>query len=183
MARVIIIFCLCLTFIPSCKSTQEYKKQYYPIGLYLESELAQIDSFKLPITRCFTENKKSDSTIIELKYLRAIVNELLLNNLSKTEALNDFNEAIIKDLQLDFITISYTSSNNSISKIDLYIDPRNEKVKSLYAEKSEMKNDTSITKKILWTSGSQLLINSIYQTKEGNIYNTEQYKWSFKQVR
>ena len=73
MARVIIIFCLCLTFIPSCKSTQEYKKQYYPIGLYLESELAQIDSFKLPITRCFTENKKSDSTIIELKNVNCSV--------------------------------------------------------------------------------------------------------------
>ena len=51
--------------------------------------------------------------------------------------LDDYKETTINDLSLNFITLSYSAPEKNISKIELHIDPQSEKVKSLYAEKTE----------------------------------------------
>jgi hypothetical protein len=101
-----------------------------------------------------------------------------LNNLSTTNALDDYKESTINDLSLDFITLSYSAPEKNISKIELHIDPQSEKVKSLYAEKTENKNDSLITRKILLTSSSQLLINTIINSNNTVEKRTERYNWS-----
>jgi hypothetical protein len=106
------------------------------------------------------------------------VNELLLNNLSTTVALNDYKESTINDLSLNFITLSYSSPEKNISKIELHIDPQSEKVKSLYSKKTDTKNNSLITRKILLTSGSQLLLNTINSTNNNVEKRTECYNSS-----
>jgi hypothetical protein len=52
------------------------------------------------------------------------------------------------------------------------------KVKSLYAEKTDSQQDSVITKKILWTAGRQLLINTISNVNNRILTTTERYNWS-----
>jgi len=162
----------------SCNKKQESKQQFYPISYFIEQEIAVIDSFRLPIKRYYQDVNQSDSSIISITELRSIVNELLLNSLSSDGALNNYEETTINDMNLDFITLSYTTTEKNISKIELHIDPINEKVKSLYAEKTDSQQDSVITKKILWTAGRQLLINTISNVNNRISTITERYNWS-----
>ena len=162
----------------SCNNKQESKQQFYPISYFIEQEIAVIDSFRLPIKRYYQDVNQSDSSIISTTELRSIVNELLLNSLSSDGALNNYEETTINDMNLDFITLSYTTTEKNISKIELHIDPINEKVKSLYAEKTDSQQDSVITKKILWTAGRQLLINTISNVNNRILTTTERYSWS-----
>jgi hypothetical protein len=162
----------------SCNNKQESKQQFYPISYFIEQEIAVIDSFHLPIKRYYQVVNQSDSSIISITELRSIVNELLLNSLLSDGALNNYEETTINDMNLDFITLSYTTTEKNISKIELHIDPINEKVKSLYAEKTDSQQDSVITKKILWTAGRQLLINTISNVNNRISTTTERYNWS-----
>jgi len=162
----------------SCNNKQQSKQQFYPISYFIKHEIAVIDSFRLPIKRYYHDINKSDSSIISTTELRSIVNELLLNSLSSEGALNNYEETAINDMNLNFVTLSYTTTEKNISKIELHIDPINEKVKSLYAEKTDSQQDSVITKKILWTSGSQLLINTISNVNNHLLTTTERYNWS-----
>lgn len=162
----------------SCKNKQESKQQFYPIRYFIEQELTVIDTFSLPIKRYYHDANRSDSSIIQPTELRDIVNELLLNSLSSVDALNNYEETTINDMNLDFITLSYTTTEKNITKIELHIDPKNEKIKSLYAEKTDSKKDSIVTKKILWTAGSQLLVNTIFNTQNRISTITERYNWS-----
>jgi hypothetical protein len=162
----------------ACNSKQESTEQYYPIGYFLKQELAMIDSFDLPITKYHSDENGADSGIIKTDEFKTIVDEILLNSLSEADALDEYEESTIRDLQLAYITISYTSKNNNLNKVDVYIDPASEKVKSIYAVKTEEKDDVPVTKKIFWTSGSQLLIVSIFNKNEGVSTITERYNWS-----
>jgi hypothetical protein len=167
----------------SCKSTLKSKQQYYPIGLFIEQELALIDSFHLPIKRYDINNLDSFSSTMKTTAFRELLNELLLNDLSAPDALDNYQETTINDLKLDFITLSYVTTEKNISKIELHIDPLNEKVKRLYAEKTENKNDSIITKKILLTSGSQLLVNTIININNKIEKRTERYNWSLNYLK
>ena len=162
----------------SCNNNKESKQQFYPIRLFLEQELALIDSFHLPIKRYHIDKNETDSSNIKTTEFRGIVNELLLNSLSSTDALNNYEETTINDLNLDFITLSYTTTEKNITKIELHIDPRSEKVKSIYAEKTDTKKDSLFIRKILWTSGSQLIVNSITKANGTITTHSERYNWS-----
>ena len=94
----------------SCNNKQEFKQQFYPISYFIEQEIAVIDSFHLPIKRYYQVVNQSDSSIISITELRSIVNELLLNSLSSDGALNNYEETTINDMNLDFITLSYTTT-------------------------------------------------------------------------
>ena len=178
MARLVLnLFIITLSFI-SCKSKQETKLQYYPVGLFLENELKLIDSLKPNITHYYGDKNQTQTDFISFTNFKKIVGELLLDKLSKPDALNNYEENIIHDLQLDFVNLNYISVENDINSIDVHIDPVNDKVRSVYVNKEESKGDHKTTSKILWTSEKQLLINTIYKNKEGVSYKTDRYNWS-----
>jgi hypothetical protein len=183
MIKSIFTLIVVMSLFLSCKSNLKSKEQYYPIGLFIEQELALIDSFHLTIKRYDLYNMDSVSSIMKKTSFRELVNELLLNNLSAPNALDKYKETTINDLKLDFITLSYVNTEKDINKIELHIDPLSEKVKSLYAEKIEKKNDSIITKKILLTSGSQLLVNTIININNKVEKRTERYNFSLNYLK
>lgn len=162
----------------SCKSNLTSKQQYYPITLFIEQELALIDSFQLPIKRYDFNKSDSVTSIIKTTAFRDIVNEILLKDLSSPDVLDNYKETTINDLKLNFITLSYITTSRNINKIELHIDPLSEKVKSLYVERTDKKNNALITKKILLIPGSQLLVNTITNINNKIEERTERYNWS-----
>ena len=177
---ILILFSLAISACKGKKQEQE-KKQYYPIYAFLEQELSVIDSLPVAILKYHQENQKFDTSITEKKEFRKITKGLLLNDLQDSESLNDYEETVIEDVQLDDIIISYSTEkkNKAINKIELHILPGSTKIKSLYAERRDEVGNTQIIRKILWTSGKQLLVSSSFYNKSGQETNmTDRFNWS-----
>jgi len=82
---------------------------------------------------------------------------------------------------LDNISIGYTAEDPDlpIRKIELNIDASSNKIKSIFAERQEKEKENLLIRKILWTSATELMVNtSVY--KEGQLLNnlTERYNWA-----
>jgi hypothetical protein len=176
MLKTTIVFLFSSIIIISCKNKEQDKKQYYPVYAFIEQELKVLDSMPLAIFKVHEENNKIDTSIIEKKEFRKIVEGLMLNELSSAGALNDYEEMVLEDASIGDITISYTTDveNKSIPKIEIHINPATSKIKSLYAERIEKIDGTKITRKILWTAGKSMMVASTYNaegTKSTDVTN------------
>ena len=167
MLKTIIVFLFSSIIIISCKNKEQEKKQYYPVYAFLEQELKLLDSMPLAIFKVHEENDKIDTSIIEKKEFRKIVEGLMLNELSSPKALNDYEEMVLEDASIGDVTISYSTDveNKSIPKIDIHINPTSSKISSLYAERIEKIDGTKIIRKILWKAGKSMMVASTYNIK------------------
>jgi hypothetical protein len=167
MLKTTLVFLFSSIIIISCKNKEQDKKQYYPVYAFLEQELKLIDSMPLAVFKVHEENNKADTTLIEKKEFRKIVEGLMLNELSSASALNDYEEMVLEDASIGDITISYTTDveNKSIQKIDIHINPTSSKIKSLYAERIEEIDGTKIIRKILWMAEKSIMVASTYNIK------------------
>ena len=90
-------------------------------------------------------------------------------------------KAVLEDVQLGNISIGYTTDEPDlpIRKIELNIDASSNKIKSIFAERQEREGEKLLIRKILWTSGTELMVNTSYY-KEGKLLNTltERYNWA-----
>ena len=94
---------------------------------------------------------------------------------------NNYQELVLEDVQLGNISIGYTTDEPDlpIRKIELNIDASSNKIKSIFAERQEREAEKLLIRKILWTSGTELMVNTSYY-KEGKLLNTltERYNWA-----
>lgn len=181
MLKLIPVFLLFSIFAFSCKNNEQDKKQYYPVYAFVEQELYILDSMPLAIFKVHEEGNKTDTVIIEKKQFREIVSGLLLNDLKRADALNDYEEVVLEDVSIGDVTISYTTEkeNKSIRKIDIHINPGSTKVKSLYAERTDMIDNTQIVRKIFWTAGKKLMVASTYRAMgDKSTDATDRFIWN-----
>ena len=164
----------------SCNQENTEKQQYFPVYAFLTQQLNQLDSIPIAILKFRKENNITDTSIVDKKEFRKIVNGLLLSTLNDAEAMNDYHEEVIEDVQLNDIAITYTieKESNPIKKIELHISPTTTLLKSLYVERFEKINAVQITRKILWTTGKQMLVASTFYSKDTQPKNiTERFNW------
>lgn len=164
----------------SCNQENSEKQQYFPVNAFLTQQLNLLDSTPIAILKFHSENNKTDTSIVDKKEFRKIVNGLLLSILKDDESMNNYHEEVIEDLQLEDIAITYTTENDSnpINKIELHINPTTTQLKSMYVERFEKINAVQIKRKILWTTGKQLLVASTYYSKDNQPKNIiERFNW------
>lgn len=164
----------------SCNQENIKKQQYFPVYSFLTQQLNQLDSIPIAILKFHNENNNNDTSIVDKKVFRKMVNELLLSTLNNDESMNNYKEEVLEDTQLNDIAITYTTENasNPINKIELHISPTTTLLKSLYVERFEKKEGTQIRRKILWTTGKQLLVASTYYSNNNQLKNIiERFNW------
>lgn len=170
---------LILASISACNSSSE-EKTYFPITAFLKEEIARIDS--LPIAIILTRENKGnlDTSIVDKKDFRTLAMSLIGIDLQEKKYKKNYQELVLEDVQLGNITISYTTENTDlpIRKIELYIDANSNKIKNIFAERQEKEGEQLLTKKILWTAATELMVNtSHYQNGELLDNRTERYNW------
>ena len=88
---------------------------------------------------------------------------------------------MLEDAALGNISIGYTTEDADlpIKKIELNIDASSNKIKSIFAERQEKEGEQLLIRKILWTSTTELMVNTSFY-KEGQLLNnlTERYNWA-----
>lgn len=174
------IFPLLLLFFTACSNSTEVKN-HFPITAFLEEELAEIDSLPIAIILTREDNMISDTSIMDKKEFRALTMQLIGIDFQEKKHKNNYQELVLEDAALGNISIGYTAEdpNLPIRKIELNIDASSNKIKSIFAERQETEGEKLLIRKILWTSATELMVNTSFY-KEGQLLNnlTERYNWA-----
>ena len=171
---------LLLFFFTACSDSTE-EKNHFPITAFLEEELGQIDSLPIAIILTRETNGKSDTSIVDKKKFRALAMQLIGIDFKEKKHMNNYEELVLEDAALGNISIGYTTEDPDlpIRKIELNIDASSNKIKSIFAERQEDTDGKLLIRKILWTSSTELMVNTSFY-KEGQLLNnlTERYNWA-----
>lgn len=180
MQYVKFLMLVIVVFLVSCTNGNQ-TKEYYPIDAWIDSELIEIDSLPVAITRYRTEDGHTDTTIYNKKDFRELANGLLKISLNEEHAKEQYEEMVLDEGDNTNISIIYTAADRSdlpLKKIQVNIKPGKTAPKSIYAERVDQLNDTRILRKIIWTSGKSLSVNSVYY-QENKLTKTirEKFEW------
>lgn len=75
--------------------------------------------------------------------------------------------------------VPYEDTDLPIRKIELNIDASSNKIKSIFAERQDKEGEKILIRKILWTSATEMMVNTSYYS-DGKLLNnlTERYNWA-----
>jgi hypothetical protein len=160
-------------------SVQE-NKDFYPVSAHIHSELALIDSLPVAVFLYRDEEGRKDTSIVDKQVFRAFAEAIPQPDITREPLKKSYTESVYMDATLNLVTMSYTPKTESgeIRKIDVYINPDTENVKRIYVEKRLSGGDSTIVRKIVWTSGQQLQVTSLV-TREGQQEKVIQEKYSW----
>jgi hypothetical protein len=171
----------------SCNSSPTVKaenddinKIFFPIAGSILAELKEIDSLPVAIIKYTSNGIQSDTVIFSKEKMRYVADELLTPDISLPEYKKFYTETVFLDNTINTITMSYTTISDQpvIRKIEVMINPENEKVKSIYVEKLQNSPDSNVLRKMIWTTGKNLQVISLINRKgQPEQIRTEKYEW------
>lgn len=187
--RCLIYFLLCL-YLASCGDTAsgpdkkvQKDKSFYPVASIVQKELAQIDSLPIAVFVYTTTNDRNDTGIVDKKEFRSIALSFAEPDITREPLKGHYVESVFMDQTIHLVTLSYTSNNpaDEIQKLEVYVNPDNDQVKSFYIEKIKSGGDSTLHQKLIWTVGKQLQVTSKL-SREGLPAVTSQKKYSWDLV-
>ncbi|PWT74228.1 MAG: hypothetical protein C5B59_11630 [Bacteroidetes bacterium] len=145
-------------------------KNYFPVEDFLRSEISYVDSFPLRIVRYHTVGTKTDSGFIKSSDFDQMAKAFLPADLNDSAFQKKFTESSFIDQSTHLITFTYSTKNNQsgLQRVDVMATRgmNSDKVKSIYMEILENKNDSSIIKKMYWVAKKSFDIATIMQSGE-----------------
>ncbi|MDP4148521.1 MAG: hypothetical protein Q8927_01620 [Bacteroidota bacterium] len=146
--------------------TDSVQKSYFPVADYLRNEIRTVDSTPIAILKYTTRNNRTDSAFISAPVFDLLAQEFLAPELDSPAFEKRFSETSFADRTTNSVTFTYSSLKNEqpVQRVDILLDPEaNNRLKSIYMEKSFSAGDTLVTKKMLWKAGRNFLIITTQQ--------------------
>lgn len=168
-------------FLNGCNT--EKTKTYFPFQAFLEQELHLIDSLPVAIFKYQTKAEITDTSIIEKAKFKEIAKGLLFLDLQEKETYKNYQELVLEDTDIQNISISYTTENETlpIKKLLLNIRTGTSVVRNFYVERIDLVDGITISRKILWNAGKGMVVNSIYLKNNKVQYtSSERFSWSIE---
>jgi hypothetical protein len=154
------------------KPTDTTKKNYLPVGDYLKSEIANVDSFPRLIKKYQVVNGKTDSAIITTPVFDQLAKVFLLAELDSTHFEKNFEENSFVDRSTGLISFTYSTKDtgNGLKRVDVLLTPGDNatKLNSIYMESIAVNADSTLIEKMNWKAGKNFKIIRIHQPKKGN---------------
>jgi len=136
-----------------------------------------VDSLPLKMVKYVTANKKTDSTLIKLEEFDALAKEFIPTELNDSAFRENFDESSFLDQTTQSLTFTYSTKNSKsrLQRVDVLAtpDPGFDKVKSIYMETIDNKNDTLVTKKMYWRARKSFEIITILQSNNQPILSNQ----------
>lgn len=162
---------------------EQTNKTFFPVHSFIKSELAEIDSLPIAVFRYVSREGKTDTSIIEKNLFRSQTEEFIQPDITTPELKDLYRETVFQDNSINAITLSYVPKDQDaiIRKIDVYVNPDNEKVKYIYIEKSEDKADSNFVRKMIWTAGKHFQVSTVISVNNRLLSESqEKYSWGFE---
>ena len=167
-------FCTCLTMIllTACSgkdATNEKEKnndgpdQIYPVSLFFQEQIHEVDSLKLPTVKYSVTNLRKDTAAISMEEFKALAKEFVDSDITQPAIRKHYKETSFADQSIPSITLNYSTDNKdlAIQRVDVILDPNpvtDDKVKTIYIEKKETLRDTVVIKKLYWKAGKNFQV-------------------------
>ena len=162
------------------KKNEDLNKVFFPIAGTILAELKDIESLPIAIVKYTVNGEQKDTSLVNKEEMRAVVDQLIIPDISLPEYKKYYKESVFMDNTTNSITMSYTTEDEKpeIRKIEVTIDPDNQRVKTIYIEREGHQNENNILKKMIWATGKNLQVISIENTKDkGELVKMEKYEW------
>ncbi len=141
---------------------EEPKKVYIPVSDYIQSQIQSVDSLPVGILKRVISGNRSDSAFITQEEFKRLAAEFLPKELEKENFERSFTESSFMDESTESIAFNYqaTEAASPLKRVDVLVSPslEEDKIKSIYMEKSYSNGDTSFVKKLYWKAGSNFNI-------------------------
>jgi hypothetical protein len=178
-----------LILLVSCSGNDEKKfeqedKSFYPIGSFIRSELALVDSLPIAVFKYTIKDQKTDTQLLAKPAFRNIAETFLTPDITVDPLKKKYKETVFMDATINTITFSYTAEDSSseIQKIDVFINPETDRVKNIYVEKIIRGVDSSITQKMIWIAGKHFQVSTLVTHKnKAEESLQEKYSWDMNQ--
>ena len=181
----IIISCWCIACHDEVNpALTEEVHEFFPVKSFLQGQVREIDSLKLPTRKYTSINKKSDSVLISMDEFDSIAKEFLYPDINDNAIKKFYKETGFADRSVPSVTFNYVTTNKDLllQRMDVIIDPdpvSNDRVKSIYLEKSNYINDTFIIKKLYWKTNKFFqIISSKQAVGQPAIFSEVKVSWS-----
>ncbi len=144
------------------------KKNYFPVGDFLESEMRYVDSIPLALIKYTTQGQRTDSVFITPAAFRQLARVFESEAFSNGSFERDFTETSFMDETTQSVVFTYAtrSQDQELRRVDVLAKPveGTDQVKSIYLEKQLRRGDTSITEKMSWFPRRSFQVMSSIQT-------------------
>ncbi len=184
--RKFMLYLSCMLVLAACNSSEPAEKNedldkvFFPIAGTILAELKQIDSLPIAVIKYTVVGDRRDTAVFKKEDLRVVADELIKPDISSPDYKKYFKETVFMDNTVNSITMSYTTESEKpeVRKIEVTVDPGNQRVRSIYVEKFEQHADSTLLKKMVWTTGKSLQVISLINRKnEPETVKTEKYNW------
>ena len=112
--------------------------------------------------------------------MKAVADQLIKPDISQPDYKKYYKETVFMDNTTNTVTMSYDTQDEEpeVRKIEVVIDANNQRVKTIYVEKLAQHDDSSMLKKMIWTTGKNLQVISIMNKKsKPESVKMEKYEW------
>lgn len=165
------------------KSREEVAKQdveFYPAANFIRAEIRKLDTIPLAVLRKTTVNDKTDSAYISKEEFNQAARVFLEPDITDPKLKKLYTETVFMDATVNAITLTYSPGTNEaeIRKLDVLLDPNNNRLQRIYMEKVNKSGDSLVTRKLMWNAGHSCQVITL--TKAGNQPETvrkEKYVW------
>lgn len=154
------------------KTTDNVKKDFIPVGDYLKSEIASVDSFPQLIKYYQIKQGITDSMILTTAQFDHLSKEFLRKELDSPVFEKEFEETSFIDRSTNLLNFTYATKDTGygLKRVDFLAMPGAggvNKMSSIYMEVRAGNKDTAEIRKMSWKAGSYFSILRIYQPTQG----------------
>jgi hypothetical protein len=167
----------------SCKNNAKNKEQksYIDVTGYMNGQLKYFDTVPfafLKLTR--KDTVFTDSQYIRKEQVQQIVKQFLVKEIEKGNFEENFEETTFADATLQMVTITYSANNKKpgVERIDVYVNPEEEKIRQLYMVRKKEQGDSTVNQQLLWRHNKSFtLITSVTNAAKQEKTVTEKIIW------
>lgn len=144
-------------------------QKFFPLTSYLKGEIFNIKQSGINPLKYTTVNNRTDSVWLKIEELEPALHEFLNPEIDSANLISLFTEKNFMDQSIDAITLTYEPisilpDSMKLSRWDIYIDPKSNKVKRVYMIKDVDENKTL---QLTWLTNQWCKIVSIVTNEKG----------------
>jgi hypothetical protein len=147
--------------VAACSNSKEESKNtvattdttsFYPIALYIQSQLKYFDSMRVDYSVVTTEGAQKDSVTTNVAIVMPIIQAFVDADISDSLQKRNYKESVFLDAGTASLNINYTPLNTSvpIRNIDILMDDQTSVIKRLFIRKQYLNKDTTCTEQLSW---------------------------------
>lgn len=183
MKKSLVAFvCVCFLACSNDKTYDNKDVSFFPIAGNINADLKELDSLPVGVNKYTTIGDKTDTSTASKEEVAAMAKQMTTPDISGPDLKKYYKETVFYDNSSDFLTMSYTTESGKpvVRKIDVVIRQETSRLRSIYVEKLEQRNDSAINTRMVWTARKSLQVTTIASHSGKEASSTVKYVWGME---